>query len=240
MASICQLTSSSPSMTGMVGLDGFLTSFQSGKLSGLQRALLSALQSGAFMTAEEHSRYDPEKFTMCTQCECEDSRAHWLQCPRYEHLRGSIVGWSPDRGLLPPCFVNHLLVPRQKLAVEWRAAPWNLDNSTKNVCLVTPPKGLNHVFVDGSCTRPDLDPLKLASWAVLNATTGLPIAAAPHHGLAQCIDRAELSAILVAARWCVHFEAETCVWAFGLTLCRQWNRPTSSCELTRAHWNCEL
>ena len=45
-------------MCGLHGLDGYLTKLDSARLSVLDRARLSALHSGAFMSQYEHSKYD--------------------------------------------------------------------------------------------------------------------------------------------------------------------------------------
>ena len=53
------------SMTGLLRIDGYLTLLHAQRLPSLQRTLLSALHSGAFMTSAEHSRYDEEKIPFC-------------------------------------------------------------------------------------------------------------------------------------------------------------------------------
>eukprot|EP00438_Fugacium_kawagutii_P019499 Skav235632 [mRNA] locus=scaffold358:410684:420403:- [translate_table: standard] len=153
----------------------------------------------------------------------EDARAHWLQCPRFAHLRTGIGGWHDDIVTLPACTLNHLIVPRSELALAWRSALWHLEDRANFFSLVTPPPGLNHVFVDGSCTCPDHDPLQLASYAVLNASSGEPLASAPLHGLAQCIDRAELAAMLVAFRWAFFHGTDACVWSDSLSTAKMRN-----------------
>lgn len=105
-------------MAGLAGMDGYLTMYLVHKLPSLQRALLSALHSGAFMTAMEHAKYDPEKTAFCTLCGCEDDRAHWVQCPRYEQLRQRSIGWPADLSTLPPCTLHHLLVPQAHVSSE--------------------------------------------------------------------------------------------------------------------------
>ena len=69
-----------------------------------------------------------------------------------------------------------------------------------------------HLFTDGSCTSPTYRPLALASWAIISATHTCPIAAGPLAGKAQCINRAELTAILYAARWTHQCGCATTLW----------------------------
>eukprot|EP00435_Cladocopium_sp_Y103_P066420 s304_g28.t1 len=90
-------------MQDLIGMDHFLTTFEYGKLLPKERALLSALQCGAFISSSEHARYDTSKSKLCALCSCEDDRAHWLQCPRFQELRLAIPGWCPDNVELPQC-----------------------------------------------------------------------------------------------------------------------------------------
>lgn len=131
------------------GCDGYLTLLDSSRLPSLQRALLSALHCGAFMTSLEHSKYDPEQPPFCSHCGCEDDRAHWLQCPRFEHLRTQIPGWHLELETLPRCTLHHLLVPRSSTAVAWRSELWQLEDRTTLFCFEPPPKMVNHLFMDG-------------------------------------------------------------------------------------------
>ena len=197
----------------MHGLDGYLTLWHTQKMLPLHRSLLSALHSGAFISDFEQSRFDEEKTPFCSQCGCEDDRKHWLQCPRYANLRFLIPGWHVDNAELPDCLVNHLLVPRQPLAVQWRRALWHLEDCTKSFCLQHPPKELNHLFTDGSCTPGDHAVLTLASWSLVNATTRDVLAMGPLHGLVQSVGRAEASAILAGVRWAAFHQADVCIWS---------------------------
>ena len=107
-------------MKGLVGLEGFLTKLDCKTMTALDRARISALHSGAFMTNFEHAKFDIEKSPMCALCHCEDDREHWLRCPRYQALRNDIPDWCPDNLELPSCTLHHLLVPRQEILVKWR------------------------------------------------------------------------------------------------------------------------
>ena len=52
-------------MSDLVGLDSYLTLWDATRLNPLDRARLSALHSGAFMTSLEHARFDSEKRALC-------------------------------------------------------------------------------------------------------------------------------------------------------------------------------
>eukprot|EP00438_Fugacium_kawagutii_P034912 Skav206373 [mRNA] locus=scaffold834:175796:187689:- [translate_table: standard] len=200
-------------MDDLHGLDGYLTLLDTGKMSALSRTRVSALHSGAFISNLEHSKYDDSKAAICCHCLCPDDRAHWLQCPRFEQLRSQISGWTGDEVQLPSCTIHHLLVPRLEAAVEWRSTLWQQEDCTLKFCHVHPPNTMNHLFVDGTCTKPIHEPLKLAAWSVVNATTGQPVSMGPLAGLARTIARAELTAILAALRWIAYHQREACIWS---------------------------
>lgn len=107
-------------MNGLHGMDGFLTKLDSAHLTTLDRARLSALYSGAFMTDSEKAKYDPEHLALCTHCNCDDDRAHWLVCPRFQHVRDAIPDWRYDNAELPSCTRQHLLMPRLECMVLWK------------------------------------------------------------------------------------------------------------------------
>ena len=205
------------SMHGLQGIDGFLTKLDCAHMSTLDRARLSALHSGAFMSASEKAKYDPEHLAFCTSCSCEDDRAHWLVCPRYQHVRDAIQDWQPDNVELPCCTRQHLLVPRLEFMVQWRRLLCQPEEDS-NVFLVSPPReGLQHLFLDGSCSNDKYPMLNLASFSIINATMGAVVASAHLKGITQTIDRAELTALLYAFRWLHGTELEACLWSDSLS-----------------------
>eukprot|EP00435_Cladocopium_sp_Y103_P002738 s2367_g1.t1 len=107
-------------MQGLDGLDRELTLLDASTMTPVDRARLSALHSGAFVSIAEHAKYDAEKIPMCQLCGIEDDTEHWLHCPRFQQLRFSIPGWLADNAALPRCTVNHLLVPRLPRKINWR------------------------------------------------------------------------------------------------------------------------
>lgn len=156
-------------MKGLEGLDGYLTLLDASALPPLQRQLLSALHSGAFMTGYEHAKYDEEKMPFCSLCGCEDDRLRWLVCSRFQHLRDAIPDWQPDNLELPDCTLHHLLVPRQRCLVEWRSLLLVPREHGKGFLVRPPRTGYHHLFVDGSCTSDTHPVLNLAAWGIVNA-----------------------------------------------------------------------
>ena len=204
-------------MHGLHGIDGQLTLLDTANMLPLERARLSALHSGAFISNYEHAKYDEEKTPFCTVCNIEDDREHWLHCPRFAHIRDSIPDWLPDNVELPKCMLNHLLVPRIPQLVHWRSLLCNLQDRTQSFQFPPPKFGFHHLFVDGSCTVEVYPELQLASWGVISATAGLVVSAAHLHGPTQTIDRAELSAVISAVMWGAHTELALCIWSDSLS-----------------------
>lgn len=202
-------------MEDLHGMDRYLTTYQVNKLMPLERSLLSALQSGAFVSTSEHSKYDAEKTPFCTICECENDRAHWLLCPRFRHLRADIEDWHADNVELPACALYHLLIPRVQKMVDWRHTLHQLQDCSK-VFHVYPPKvQTQHLFTDGTCTMPKHPCLRMAAWGVVCSTTGDVVALGHLHGQTQSIDRAELVAVIAAVQWSQ--EADIYVWSDSLS-----------------------
>ena len=84
--------------------------------------------------------------------------------------------------------------------------------------LVPPPQeGIQHLFLDGSCSNDKHPVLNLASWSVVNATTGEVVATSILKGVTQTIDRAELTALLQALRWLHGTELEAGIWSDSLS-----------------------
>eukprot|EP00435_Cladocopium_sp_Y103_P059462 s772_g21.t1 len=202
-------------MFDLAGMDFYLTTLEFRTLLPLERALLSALQSGAFISADEHAKYDIEKSPMCPLCDCEDDRAHWLSCPRFQHLRQAIPGWHPDNVRLPSCMRYHLLVPRLQLMVDWRCALLQIQDRTNTFLFDPPIHEIQHVFIDGSCTTPVHPALRLAAWGVISATANSVVAYGHLCGVTQTIDRAELTALVVALRWST--TVDLCIWSDSLS-----------------------
>ena len=94
----------------------------------------------------EKAKYDSENMAFCTRCGSEDDRAHWLICPRYQHLRDRIVDWRSDNVELPNCTKHHLLVPRLECLVHWRHLLCQPEEDSNIFCYLPPMKGFNTSF----------------------------------------------------------------------------------------------
>eukprot|EP00438_Fugacium_kawagutii_P025316 Skav217869 [mRNA] locus=scaffold2487:75358:81453:+ [translate_table: standard] len=121
--------------------------------------------------------------------------------------------WCPDNVELPHCTLHHLLVPRQQLLVQWRQE-LRAHSSQAVQFMVSPgDPGFHHLFLDGSCFHHVHSVLNLAAWAVVDATTGQLLAAAPLDGHTQSIDRAELTSMVMALEWASEAELDLALWS---------------------------
>ena len=200
-------------MRDLLGIDWELTLHDARTMTPLDRARLSALHSGAFISNSEHAKFDKSKMPICSLCQEEDDRAHWLVCPRFQSLRLSIPGWLNDNVELPACTIYHLLVPRLLQLEQWKDKLCSIPCNLQSFCVAPPNSGLHHLFLDGTCTMEHHRCLQLASWGVVNATMGLVIAAEHLSGLIQSIDRAGLSALVFALQWGTQTDVELCIWS---------------------------
>ena len=82
----------------------------------------------------------------CSSRGCEDDRAHWLICPRFQHVRDSIADWRMDNVELPNCTKHHLLVPRLECLVHWRHLLCQPEEDGNIFCFLPPLKGFNAFF----------------------------------------------------------------------------------------------
>ena len=72
---------------------------------------------------------------------------------------------------------------------------------------------VQQVFTDGSCFLPDLPEFSLAGWGVVCASSGSVISCGLLPGAQQSIPRAELTAMLSAARWVAQPGVSAIVWS---------------------------
>ena len=160
-------------MADLTGLDISLCRFDATAHTAYQASLLSSLQSGAFISPHVHAKYDLNKTPECSACGEPDNHWHWPICPKYQQYS---EGWEGDIPDWPCSLLAHLLPSRN---------PWTY--SLKHHLSATidqtyhyhsaPGHGPQHLFTDGSQCGHVNPWLQLSAFAVLNASTGLPISA---------------------------------------------------------------
>ena len=183
------------------------------KLPSAQQGLLSVLSSGAFVSLHHKSKFDTGKNALCPLCQVQNDVVHWFSCPTKQEARISLLPFGDEINNWPLSFRCHLLPPRCALLDEldgyFTELPTPVTDFHSN------PHGVEcqHLFTDGSCMQSTDQRVSWASWAVLNATSGLVIASSPVAGLEQTVGRSEVLAILCALEWTLSFHVQTCVWS---------------------------
>ena len=181
-------------------LDPWIHGAFAASLGALDRARLSALQGGCFISASQHARYDASQDRWCSTCGVLDTVDHWFSCPRFSDLRVDLDGHHESPGAWPQCFRNHLLLSRAGLVDELDCYFLQLDPRVDDFAL-RPTDKVHHVFTDGTAMKYKRSRLKHAAWAVVDSTSGRMVSGGPLSGLHQSISRAELTAALSATVW---------------------------------------
>ena len=93
-----------------------------------------------------------------------------------------------------------------------RRALHEIEDVTEDFVVQDLPPGRQQLFTDGSCLQHANPEFCLATWAVVNATTGMMVACGPLPGLLQTTPRAELTVALSAVRWAIHRKVAITLW----------------------------
>ena len=196
---------------------------------------LLALQSGAFITQHQHSRFDTTKQADCEVCGVPATQRHWFDCPKLATLRLEHPVTLVDD--MPTCQLHHLLVPRSEFYSDFKRYFLSLEDHCQ-IFMSEPGCGVQHLFSDGSFFFQTPKITSCAAWAVVNASTGHYTGFGTLPGLAQSISRAELTGALAAAHWCLHFNVCVCLWSDSANTVRginailegRWMRADSATE----------
>ena len=176
-------------------------------------------------------KYDKTKQPICQVCMTPETQQHWLCFPRFARQRdecGDALQWVEDA---PRCIALHLLVPRSDHVLPLKKYFIEIPDCS-SAFLSAPRTGVkNHVFTDGSCFKGAVSITNRASWAVVNATTGLTISNGCVPGLLPTIGRAELWACISAICFAVHFDAELIIWTDSASVCKKVQQALSGEEM---------
>ena len=198
-------------MDDLHGLDAALTFLDREQMTNADLNKTMALQTGAFLTQKQHSKYDVTKTGDCSLCGVPDTQRHWFDCPRFAALRESLPELPAELDEIPKCVLHHLLPPRNPFVFSLKKYFVDLPDTT-GLFLSEPQDGVQHLFTDGSCFQSAVPFTTLAGWAVVNATSGEITGHGCVPGLVQSAARAELCGILAALQWCLHFKARVAIW----------------------------
>ncbi len=137
--------------------DGHLTRWKLHKLTGQETALVSALNSGAFVDNFHHAKYDLTKQAVCKTCGVSDLVAHWFECPRFREAQDELEG----------------LVPRSSFTGSLKSYFQDIPDATQDFfCVPQVPEP--HIFTDGSCFADSENQMfHIAAWATVDASSAL-------------------------------------------------------------------
>ena len=191
------------------GIDHVLANKIVNKGLPYEDAILASIQSGTFFADGNTSKFDLSKEAKCSFCGNKNTHDHWLDCQGYVQHRPS--NWPVDLDLWPTSLRSHLIPSRNPHIHTLRHALDTLPEGTGDF-LSAANGEVQHLFTDGSLFDHEQPMLRKASWAVLNATTGLPVSSACVSGLCQTIDVAELMAVVSALQWTLVMGCKTHLW----------------------------
>eukprot|EP00438_Fugacium_kawagutii_P036701 Skav200933 [mRNA] locus=scaffold2433:377025:382227:+ [translate_table: standard] len=214
-------------MVDLAGLDGDLTFFDRSQMTPAVLGRVMSLQSGAFMSSAQQSKFDSGKSRLCSICGVLDDQRHWFRCPRFAAVQTDFQGISNWIDDIPSCVAYHLLPPRNPFAASLKQYFLGLPDTTGQFCSA-PATGTQHLFSDGSCFQQRLPSVNSAAWAVVNATTGLVTGHGLLPGLQQSSARAELTGVIATLRWTIAFQASVVLWCDSLFVVRGLQRLLSA------------
>ena len=199
-------------MKELFGIDRCTSSFEHNKLTSHERSLVSSLQSGAFIDAWTHGKYDVTKISVCSVCNVPDTHSHLLVCSKYAALRDSCNLHPEELQRWPVCTTHHLLVPRAPYVEQLRSVRLALDDSYDPRLVAPTEHEIQHIFTDGSFIASSRPETSCASWSVFLETRHQAIATGPLIGFPQTIGRAELTAMIRALQWVVFWQVRCHLW----------------------------
>ena len=229
------------SMAGLYGIELNLTLSHIQRLAPVERARVLALNSGTFFPPSQKAKFDKNVESNCPTCGCRNDRKHWLHCPAYVKLHSDFPEeWRTQVSGLPDCFVYHTLIPYQAQLHVLEEFHATIDCTWTDHDSYELAEGVQHLFTDGSCYDGRICYLARSAWAVIHSGTGMIIAARHLAGPRQCIDRAELSALVSATAWGRQVERQICVWMDSLSTVRLAHRILSQRSLCGVESNRDL
>ena len=201
-------------MHDLNGLEFELTMLDCKKLTPIERMRLSAFHSGTFITNSQKIKFDSSKVPTCATCGLIDDRKHWLSCPlKRNHRHDFPIDWEAQIRYLPDCTAYHMLVPWQHELHVLDDYFDSLQPFGEEFECMSSPKTTQQLFLDGSCFGGANKLLSYASWAVVHGDLNCVVSCGHVVGRRQTIDRAELSALVMATKWTAQQKCQSVLWS---------------------------
>ena len=199
-------------MTDLHSLDRALALLDQNRMSALDLSRVAAIQSGAFLCAHHHAKFDLSKSGLCPVCGVPDTVQHRICCcPQFAAARAEHAWVVEEWHLLPVC-LSHLLPPENPFLPELVRELRAIVDSTAAFHSLDSVKGRQNLFSDGSCLWPEIPELALASWGLISASTGKVLGCGHVAGELQTTPRAELTAAIAAVKWARHTGQSVTLW----------------------------
>lgn len=211
-------------MQGMQDVDVEFSTHQIDKLTGEEQGILRVAMNGTFYTNDKLIHGSTVQTTICPWCPSEDSIEHrHLHCPYMQDLWSQIPNQRREAIQdLCKCTINHLWFPELQAMTHFRRALNTIQDTTGVFEQISFQTDMYHLFTDGSCLKPEISRLRLATWAVVGANLSTqqfePISSGGVPGLLQTIGRAEYLAALAALRFLLASGKGGFLWIDNLTV----------------------
>jgi len=206
-------------MRDLAGLDPALLQADTKRLSALDSARYAAVRSGAFIFGHQHAHYDLRQTGLCAHCQAPDTVEHRIRvCPVYAGLRQPHQAVIDRWDSLPKSLTNHLLPSANPHLPALRGMLHNTADYTGVFFFQGLEFGWQHLFTDGACIEQEYVDFALAGWGVVHAHGYAAVACGPLPGLHQTAPRAELTAMIAAAKWALHTRLPCMVWTDALNV----------------------
>ena len=199
-------------MTELFGIDRCTSQCAHSGLAAHERSLVSALQSGSFIDAWTHGRFDLAKDRLRSCCEIPETHKHLAVCPKFFQIRDNLGLSISEIQQWPSCTAQYFLVPKSPHLDELRRHLCREIDSSFDFVSAPTWDDIRHLFTDGSSFGAGRPELRQAAWGVYNHTSHLPVATGFVPRLLQTIDRVEVLALLAAQSWTSYWRCNTHVW----------------------------
>ena len=206
-------------MRDLDGLDPALLRADIRAHSPLDASRVAALRSGAFIFGAEQSRFDQSQTGLCPRCSQPDTAEHRVRfCPRFQSVRAQHQ-WVCDLWpSLPMALTHHLLPCANPALSELHMLLHSLEDLSGVFFCSGSGDAWFHLFTDGACRSDPCPELALAAWGLILHGAATPVACGPVPGILQTAPRAELYAVIAAARWTLTNAVRSMVWSDAKTV----------------------
>ena len=199
------------------GLEGFnvAASFFSPKnCSPADAELLNCIRDGTFHLRTFKSKFDHTVDDACQHCGCLDTLSHRaLECPHFQKIRDDFPDCVQRWSNVPVALSHHGLTSANPLQWQYWTMLQQIPSGPPVWKVHPADREIQHIFSDGSCRDPTNPYSAIASWAIVSANLGIPIASGILPGVRQTINRAELFAVFMAVHWAWSHGVPIFIWS---------------------------